>query len=154
MKMRTLGLLGLAACSIKIAFAQDTHVSEWPKARQPQLAGDYSGQVRDWMTRDPACEYKRARLQIKADKRYVLTTRCDRGKGRKETVAGPWWIDEIAGSCLILNREPPLRHEDERWYGFRISDDATSLSQDGGSCTAADERDNGMILRRIPQDAS
>jgi hypothetical protein len=64
-------------------------------------------------------------------------------------VTGSWRIDEIAGSCLILMREPPLQDDDERCYGFRIEGDAVFLRQDGGQCTAADERDNGMILRRV-----
>jgi hypothetical protein len=130
------------------AGSTEKYVSDWPKERQPQLAGHYKGYVRDWMNKKTACEYKSANLHIQANNRYSLSTRCDRGKGAEEVVTGSWWIDEIAGSCLILMREPPLQYEDENWYGFRIEGDAVSLSQDGGQCTAADERDNGMILRR------
>lgn len=102
-----------------------------------------------------ACEYKSAKLEIKSNKRYSLTTRCDRGKGIEEVVTGSWWIDEIAGSCLSLMHEPPPLHsDDERWYGFRIGDNASSLSQDGSQCTSADERNNGMILSRVPKGKS
>jgi hypothetical protein len=91
------------------ARAAETHVGDWNKARQPQHVGYYQGHVRDWMAKKTACEYKRANLQIQTSTRYRSTTRCERGKGKEEVVTGSWRIDEMAGSCLILMREPPLQ---------------------------------------------
>ncbi|MDR6840382.1 hypothetical protein [Pseudoxanthomonas sacheonensis] len=111
----------------------------WPKERQHELAGHYAGTLRDH-----ACENMIARLALDKAHHYVLTVDCSEQGSRARTLRGDWWIDEIAGSCLILN------HGDgeEKRFGFRISDDANLLSLDGSDCNAADERDSPHGLKR------
>ncbi|PZO68880.1 MAG: hypothetical protein DI640_15625 [Sphingomonas taxi] len=65
------------------------------------------------------------------------------------TIRGSWWIDEIAGSCLILVGPYASSTNDDHRYGFRIHGDAHALHQDGGRCQSADERDAGMVLTRL-----
>lgn len=123
---------------------------EWPRDRQHLLVGDYAGTLRDGWRRDMACEFLDARLTVNVDGRYALHGRCTDGSGDRAILRGSWWVDEIAGSCLILMQEPPIPGQDDRLFGFRIVGAAVALVQDGGNCQAADERDRGMILERIP----
>src|SRR5688572_21981346 len=104
----------------------------WPKERQHELAGHYVGTLRDY-----ECENMIANLALDKAHHYVLTVECTEEDSSARTLRGGWWIDEIGGSCLILNNEDG----EEKMFGFRISDDADLLSLDGGGCTAANERD-------------
>ncbi|TDK28462.1 hypothetical protein E2F46_00790 [Luteimonas aestuarii] len=121
---------------------------EWPPARQPLLAGEYSGKVRDGWQRDGACEFLSARLRLSTDKTYVLDLHCAADATGTRMLRGTWWIDEIAGSCVILVDPQPVPTRDDRLFGFRVIGDADALRQDGGGCQAADERDEAMVLVR------
>ena len=111
----------------------------WPEARQHELAGHYAGTLRDY-----ECENMTASLVLDKAHHYVLTVDCAEKGSPVRTLRGDWWIDEIAGSCLILNKGDG----EEKMFGFRISDDADLLSLDGGGCDAADERDSPHRLKR------
>lgn len=111
----------------------------WPKERQHELAGEYVGTLRDH-----ECGNMTARLTLDEAHRYVLTVHCTEQKPPLRTLRGDWWVDEIAGSCLILDKN----RDEVKMFGFRISDDANLLSLDGGGCTAADERDGPHRLKR------
>ena len=111
----------------------------WPKERQHELAGHYLGTLRGY-----GCENMTASLALDKAHHYVLTVDCTEGSSPARALRGDWWIDEIAGSCLILNNGDG----EEKMFGFRISDDADLLSLDGGDCTAADERDSPHRLKR------
>lgn len=111
----------------------------WPKERQHELAGHFAGTLRDH-----ECGNMTARLALDEAHRYVLTVHCTEQESPARTFRGDWWIDEIAGSCLILDKS----RDDVKMFGFRISDDANLLSLDGGDCTAADERDWPHALKR------
>ncbi|MEF3082972.1 hypothetical protein V3391_12225 [Luteimonas sp. SMYT11W] len=125
------------------------YVVEWPAARQHLLEGRYTGSVRDEPRRFQSCEFQTAELLIQSDRRYVISLRCDDDPSRTRTIRGGWWIDEIAGSCLILIGPDASPTNDDYLYGFRIHDAALELHQDGGRCQSADERDTGMILVRL-----
>ncbi|WOB25034.1 MULTISPECIES: hypothetical protein [Xanthomonas] len=127
---------------------------EWPLRRQHLLAGHYNGNIQVTVDRTD-CPAATADLRLDATKgrpesrHYTLSYTCLSGKdpdSRKRTVTlrSTWWIDEIAGSCLILEREPdaarnpPLAYP---LYGFRINENTHSkavtgvlLSQDGSDC--------------------
>lgn len=111
----------------------------WPKERQDELAGHYAGTLRGH-----GCENMTARLVLDKAHHYVLAVDCTQEGPPARTLRGDWWIDEIAGSCLILNNG----EDEEKMFGFRISDDADLLSLDGSDCNAADERDSPHGLKR------
>ena len=111
----------------------------WPMERQHELAGEYAGTLRDH-----ECANMAARLTLDEAHRYVLTVHCTDQESPPRTLRGDWWIDEIGGSCLILDKN----RDEVKMFGFRISDDANLLSLDGGGCTAADERDGPHQLKR------
>lgn len=111
----------------------------WPKERQHELAGRYAGTLRGY-----ECENMVASLTLDKAHHYVLTVDCTEENLPARTLRGNWWIDEIGGSCLILNKE----NGEEKMFGFRISDGADLLSPDGSGCTAADERDSPHGLKR------
>lgn len=110
----------------------------WPEERQHELAGHYAGTLRNY-----ECENMTARLTLDETHHYLLAVHCTGQNSPARTLHGEWWVDEIAGSCLILNRDDG----EEKMFGFRISDDASLLSLDGGDCNAADERDasHGLV---------
>ncbi|WP_082473497.1 MULTISPECIES: hypothetical protein [Xanthomonas] len=127
---------------------------EWSLRRQHLLAGHYNGKIQVTVDRTD-CAAATADLRLDAIKgrpesrHYTLSYTCLSGQDpdyRKRTVTlrSTWWIDEIAGSCLILEREPdaarnpPLAYP---LYGFRISENTHPkavtcilLSQDGSDC--------------------
>ncbi|KUF24654.1 hypothetical protein [Xanthomonas phaseoli] len=127
---------------------------KWPERRQHLLAGRYTGKIQVQVDRG-ACPSASADLRLEAIKgsqdsrHYTLTYTCLSGTDpnyRKKTVTlrSTWGIDEIAGSCLILQREPdptlnpPLYYP---LYGFRIHENDSPgaghgivLSQDGSDC--------------------
>lgn len=111
----------------------------WPKERQHELAGHYTGTLRDH-----ECGNMTAQLALDEAHRYVLTVHCTEQESPTRTLRGDWWIDEIAGSCLILDKS----RDEVKMFGFRISDDANLLSLDGGDCTAANERNWPHTLKR------
>ncbi|APP74643.1 hypothetical protein [Xanthomonas vesicatoria] len=155
-------LLTTATCSAQEARNPDYDYTpgsnygpiKWPERRQHLLAGRYTGKIQVQVDRS-ACPSATADLRLVAIKgrpesrRYTLTYTGLSGKDpnyrkRIVTLRSTWWIDEIAGSCLILEREPdpalnpPL---DYPLYGFRIlENDAPGaghgivLSQDGSDC--------------------
>jgi hypothetical protein len=127
---------------------------KWPARRQHLLAGRYTGKIQVQVDRR-ACPSATADLRLEAIKgrpdslHYTLTYTCLSGKDpnyRKKivTLRSTWGIVEIAGSCLILEREPdpalnpPLYYP---LYGFRILENEAPgashsivLSQDGSDC--------------------
>lgn len=131
----------------RAAQAQE-YFSDWPKERQVLLEGRYRGMVRDGEAAGQPCEFRTAILELQPKHRYTLRTRCDRGKGDRAIAKGRWWMDDIAGSCLILMREPIAAGRDDRLFGFRITGEAKQLGQDGTHCASADPRDAGMTLTR------
>ena len=136
----TLALWGVAQSALAQAATENGgYRSVWPEERQHELAGHYAGTLRDY-----ECENMTASLALDKAHHYVLTVDCTEQGSPARTLRGDWWIDEIAGSCLILNNEDG----DEKMFGFRISDDADLLLLDGGGCTAADERDAPHKLKR------
>lgn len=151
---------GLAICLLPLDVAQaqaqaGRYVVEWPPERQHLLKGSYVGTVRDGAREGRSCEFASAELDVLRDRRYAIRLRCKDDSSLHTRMHGTWWVDEIAGSCLIL-----VRPGDEAWsghhvYGFRIASATMTLQQDGDSCQAASERDRGMILhRRSDADAS
>ena len=125
------------------------YVVEWPAARQHLLEGRYTGHVRDQSRREGDSEFQTADLLIERDGQYVISLECDDGAERLHTIRGHWWIDEIAGSCLILVGPDASSSNDDYRYGFRIHGNAHALHQDGGRCQSADERDAGMVLTHL-----
>lgn len=126
------------------------YIVEWPADRQSLLEGRYSGTVRDSSHAGRDCEFSTAELDVLGDNRYAIDLRCREAPSRHRRLEGSWWIDEIAGSCLILVRPGADASSGQHMYGFRIVGAAVALVQDGGGCQAADERDRGMILHRQP----
>ncbi|RZA32006.1 MAG: hypothetical protein EOP92_28230 [Lysobacteraceae bacterium] len=111
----------------------------WPKDRQHLLAGTYAGTLRDH-----ECASMTARLTLDAEHHYLISTACTAPESPARTWRGHWWVDEIAGSCLILD------HADgqPKQFGLRLGDDAADLQLDGGDCMAADELDWPHVLKR------
>ncbi|MBB3813824.1 hypothetical protein CPBF426_15810 [Xanthomonas arboricola pv. juglandis] len=126
---------------------------QWPLRRQHLLAGHYVGRLQVAVDRlDCPTAIADLRLEaIKGDQdshRYTLKYTCLSGRDpdyRKRTVTlrSTWWIDEIAGSCLVLEREPDPKRTISSYplYGFRIDANgdpklkvASLLSQDGSDC--------------------
>ncbi len=111
----------------------------WPKERQHELAGHYAGTLHDYECKDMI-----ARLTLDKAHHYSLKVQCMDPHSVARTFHSGWWIDEIGGSCLILNQQD----RDEKMFGFRISDDAMRLLPDGSSCDAANERNAPHSLKR------
>ena len=126
---------------------------QWPLRRQHLLAGHYVGKLQVEVDRRD-CPTAIADLRLEAIKgkddshRYTLKYTCLSGRDpnyRKRTVTlrSTWWIDEIAGSCLMLEKEPDPKRKPSSYplYGFRIEGNGDSklavaslLSQDGSDC--------------------
>lgn len=123
-----------------------THV-EWSISDVRDLPGEFVGTLRDWRVTAP-CELLRARLQLQQNGTYALALACVQGPARTLSIQGKWWIDRNGSYCLILEDPDPPDGYGNRWFGFRISADATWLSQDGADCNAADDRDLGKGLQR------
>lgn len=141
---------------------------KWPLRSQHLLAGYYSGLLQIEVERTE-CASARAELWLEAavgdqkSHRYTLKYTCLSGQDpnhhrRTVTLRSTWWVDEIAGSCLILEAEPDPRFSyPSPLYGFRIDETdspklgvAGLLSQDGGNCQsggASEYRDK--ILKRV-----
>lgn len=134
----------------------------WPLRRQHLLAGHYRGVLH---VGAPDCADARAELWLqarpgeRASHRYTLTTRCLDGSAAPRTRHADWWVDELAGSCLILEHAPDPRYPPPfPLFGFRI-DDADEdipfeqrpriLSQDGASCASGmpDEYQDKQLQR-------
>ncbi len=135
----------------------------WPLRRQHLLAGHYIGLLH---LGTPACADARADLVLQAtpgqhdSHHYTLTTNCLDGRSAPQTLRADWWVDEIAGSCLILEHPAdPQFPPPYPLYGFRIDDAAVdipfeqrpqTLAQDGGSCQSGmPEEYTGKLLRRV-----
>jgi hypothetical protein len=108
--------------------------------------------VRDGWSEGKSCEFRSARLELRPGYRYSLVTRCNRGKGPEELTTGPWSVDTTytCFDCLTSMQEPQIENRDDRLYGFTLETHPSVLHQDGGSCQAADDRDQDMILHRAP----
>jgi hypothetical protein len=151
-----------ALATAGLAHAQDVAGSQqWPDQRQHLLAGHYIGQVRDSDRENQPCEYLDADLDLRFSRRheeiertYSLVLKCPGEPTMNRKLKSTWWDDVIAGDCLILQPElgPNPEHpwNEGKLFGFRIEDDANALYLDGGGCEAADERDAGVGLRRVP----
>ncbi|MCC5072376.1 hypothetical protein [Xanthomonas campestris] len=141
---------------------------KWPLRSQHLLAGHYSGLLQISIERTE-CASARAELWLEAavndqkSHRYMLKYTCFSGqdpKHHRETVTlrSTWWVDEIAGSCLILEAEPDPRFSyPSPAYGFRIDETdnpklvvAALLSQDGANCQSGGGSEyHDKILKRV-----
>jgi hypothetical protein len=153
-------LLFVALISATTAIARepaDTHT--WPERRHAELAGHYSGTIRDFRKTGGACEYLHAELDLRydgsgkearRDYSLVLTCPADPTLTPRQLRSG-WWVDKMGDSCLILRPAAghPVNQIPEKLYGFRIDEDGRTLRQDGHSCEAVDERDDPAILVRV-----
>ncbi len=141
---------------------------KWPLRSQHLLAGHYSGLLQIEGER-PECASAHADLWLEAavkdqkSHRYTLKYTCLSGQDPKHhrqtvTLRSTWWVDEIAGSCLILQAEPDPRFPyPSPLYGFRIDETdnpkpgvAEFLSQDGGSCQSGGASEyQDKFLKRV-----
>jgi hypothetical protein len=136
----------------------DTHT--WPERRHAELAGHYSGTIRESRQTGKACEYLHAELDLRyagkgkdarRDYSLVLTCPADPAWTPRQLRSG-WWVDKIGDSCLILSPGAghPTDRNPDKLYGFRIDKDGRTFRQDGEGCEAVNERDGPAILTRQP----
>jgi hypothetical protein len=135
----------------------DTHT--WPERRHAELAGHYSGTIRESLLTGQTCEYLHAELTLRhagsgkdARRDYSLVLTCPADPGWTERrLHSRWWVDKIGDSCLILSPGAghPSNRNPEKLYGFHVDDDGRTLRQDGEGCEAINERDDPAILKRV-----
>lgn len=150
------GMLGTSGIA-RSEKAPPPYVPVWPESRQHLLAGHYIGQVRDPSRIHQPCEYLDADLDLRfarvgdeVKRTYTIVVTCPADASIHFTLRSTWWITVLGDACLLLQSEPtPGDAWADSAYGFRIEDDANTLSLDGGGCVSADERDN-VELNRVP----